>query len=164
MRAGVAVLTSENVKYRFEDGSGSGTVRDLLQGLSRESTSDSSDDYRAIKIVNEMAGKHVTNPDFGNLTEIQGHTIMGKDDLFLMLAAARGTAKKHYAPIQYFPVRQTDVTEWKQVGFCAVTETICDEPINARLYILTDMENAKERLLLASSVWAERYLTVHTAL
>mgnify|MGYP001800384736 CR=1 FL=1 len=142
MGAGVAALTSENVnrglKYRFEDGSGSGTVRDLLLGLSRESTSDSSGDYRAIKIVNEMAGKHVINPDFGNLTEIQGHTITDKDDLVLMLDAAPGTAKKHYAPIQYFPVRQTDITEWKQVGFCAVTETIYDEPIKARLYILKD--------------------------
>ena len=64
MGEGVGVLTSENVnrglKYRFDDGSGSGTVRDLLIGTSKESTVENSGDFRAIKIVNEMAGKHAS--------------------------------------------------------------------------------------------------------
>lgn len=145
MGAGIGMLTSENInralKYRFQDGSGTGSVRDLLLGLSPETKG--SGDYKAIKIVNEMAGEHIIDPEFGNLTSIQGVTIEASDDLVLLLDAQPGVIRKHYHPIQYLPV-QNILTEWKQVGFCAVTEAMYPEPLKARLYVLKGTKRMTE--------------------
>ena len=135
-----SVLTSEDVNNafdkRFSDGSGDGTVGDLLLGATGNGRRTRK--LSSINIVNEMSGEEIRNPEVGNLTEIGGVPIAADADIMLMFDAnVRNSITKKFAPIRNLPQFTNDGgLTYSVYGMCGVGEVVFDQPMRARMFVL----------------------------
>lgn len=137
---GTAIITSENINSaldtRFSDGSGDGTVGDLLLGAT--GAGQRTRKLQTIASVNEFDGASVRDPEIGNMTTINGVAVAADADLVLMIDSnVQASIVRHYADMQFLPVGLLDdQMTYRQVGLCATSEVIYTKPFCARLYIL----------------------------
>lgn len=120
------------LQRRFADNSNDGTPEQMLTGRTNSPA------LSAIRTKNEMAGDVVVSPDGGNITTIGGVTITATDDLMLLTEASAGSdIIRHYADIETLPPGLLDdQLTYRQVGMCATSEVIYEQPFRARLLVL----------------------------
>ena len=135
-----AILTSETVNsaldQRFSDGSGDGSVGDLLLG--NTGSGNRTRKLSTITSVNEFDGASVRDPEIGSRTTINGVAVAADADLLLMIDAnVQQSMVRHFADMQFLPVGLLDdQMTYRQVGLCATSEMVYSKPFCARLYIL----------------------------
>ena len=93
---------------------------------------------RDFKTVNEFSGDQVRAADGGNMTSIGGVTIAADADLVMFVDAGTGdNVKRHYADIDTMPPNLLDDgLTYRQIGMCATSEVMFNQPFRAKLYIL----------------------------
>lgn len=129
-------MCSEDVRAalqrRFADNSNDGTPYQMLTSRTDDPQ------VRSLITLNELSGDVVRDPDMGNMTSIGGVSLAPTDDLILFGSAdLENNMKRHYADIDTMaPFTLDDGLTYRQIGLCATSEMIIENPFRVRLYVL----------------------------